>query len=369
MIISQAEEMKMNKIGILTFCNANNYGALLQAFALQKYLSKTESVEFVNLSFNSALKSNNNIITTNKGICRKVLDKIRRNKFKFYRQNYLIISSDKIEGDSQIRKKYFEYDCYVVGSDQVWNTDITNQTKAFFLDFTNCEKKIAYAASYGKKDLNNIEKQWTREEINKFSAVSVREQESSQYINEEFNINSEVVCDPVFLLNQEEWKKNLKLKNKFRKKYILVYYMEANDQIRNVIDYAKAKYKMPVLALCGGTQRLKGIKHLECVGVKGFIQRIMNADLIITNSFHASAFSMIFEKKFIVVGHSKWNIRLDNLLQLANCNDKLVRTDTEISEVAINDAEIDGQAAYKQLMPLIKKSKKFLETAMKEDRK
>lgn len=359
----------MNKIGILTFCNANNYGALLQAFAMQEYLSKAESVELINLSFNSKLKLGSNISIAKKGIHRRILDKIRREKIEEYRKKYLKISSTRINGDSQIRKKDLEYDCYIVGSDQVWNTDITNQTKAFFLDFINSKNKIAYAASYGKKDLNTLEKKWTYEELNKFSAISVREKESSQYINEEFNLNSKVVCDPVFLLKQEEWIKKLNLKNKPQKKYILVYYMEASEQIKNVIDSAKLKYKIPVFALCGGTQRLKGIKHLECVGVEGFVQKIMNASLIITNSFHASAFSMIFKRKFIVVEHSKWNIRLDNLLQLANCSSKLVRNNTENSKHTISEVEIDGEKAYKRFIPFIEKSESFLKTAMKEIKK
>lgn len=347
----------MKKIGIATFCRANNYGAVLQAYGLSQYLKKDNEVEFLDLRFNPAVE---NVQKKDKySLYQKIFGKIRAFKFEQFRNENLKISNEVIYGDKDSEKLQDKYDYYVVGSDQVWNTDITNNTRAFFLDFVKEKTKIAYAASFGKSNLNETERKLSEENLKNYKGLSVREKQSAIYLKQELNINAQVVCDPVFLISKNEWIKKCNLKNK-KKSYILIYYMECNSILELVIEKIKKEYNFPIIAIQGGMQKLKGIKHLDGIGPKDFLNIVYNAKFVITNSFHALAFSIIFNKKVIVFEHSKWNLRLSNLLELTENNDKILRLTDKIDDKTINEKIINGNIAYSKLTPLIKDSKQFL---------
>ncbi len=353
----------MKKIGIATFCKVNNYGALLQAYALSQYLKKENEVEFLNIRFNSRAKTSQKETMKKDTIFQKIIGKIKKIKFEQFRRKNLIISNEVIHGDKDSKEIRDKYDYYIVGSDQVWNTDITNDTRAFFFDFIKTKPKIAYAASYGKENISEIERKWSEKYLKNFKTVSVREKQSAIYLRQELNINAKVVCDPVFLLNKDEWinKNNLKNKNKT---YILLFYMESNSTLKSIIENIKYKYNYPIIAIKGGIQELKNIKHIEGMGPKDFLSIIYNAKLIITNSFHALAFSIIFNKKVIAFEHSKWNLRISNLLELTNNNEKIIRLKDNVNEKLLNEKTINGEIAYNKLIPLIKESKQFLKESI-----
>lgn len=350
----------MKKIGIATFCKANNYGAVLQAYGLSQYLKEKGEVEFLNIKFNPSDKSLQKELVSNEKINQKVISKLKKVKFEKFRKRNLKISDEVVNGDKDSKKIQEKYDFYIVGSDQVWNTDITNKTKAFFLDFVNSKPKIAYAASYGRENINEIERKWSEENLKMFTAVSVREEQSAIYLRQELGINANVVCDPVFLLDKQEWISNNKLKKK-NKSYILFHYMENNPTLELIISQIKKMYNCPVIAIKGGIQETKGVKHANGLGPKDFLDIIYNADAVITNSFHALAFSIIFNKKIIVLEHSKWNLRIENLLELTKNNDKIIKLTDKIDENLLNEKTIDGGIAYSKLLPLINKSKQFLD--------
>lgn len=353
----------MKKIGIATFCKANNYGAVLQAYGLSQYLKKENEVEFLDIKFNPKVETSQKETMKKNNIFQKIIGKIKKMKFEQFRKENLKISDEVIHGDKDSKEVQDKYDYYIVGSDQVWNTDITNRTKAFFLDFVKTKPKIAYAASYGKSNINEIEKEWSKEYLKKFNAVSVREKQSAVYLNKELSINASVVCDPVFLLDKDEWinKNNLKNKNK---SYILLYYMESNSTLESIIENIRKKYNYPIIAIKGGIQELKGFKHVEGMGPKDFLDIVYNAKLVITNSFHALAFSIIFNKKVIVFEHSKWNLRISNLLELTDNNEKIVKLKDNVNEKLLNEKTIYGEKAYNELASLIEESKQFLKESI-----
>lgn len=353
----------MKKIGILTFCNADNYGAVLQAAALQKYLKDNNfESEFINLKFNKDIKINNNndnkIIRKQTAI-EKVKNKLSRLKFKLFRKRFLNISEDVIWGDEGINNKKLDYFKYIVGSDQVWNTDITNFTKAFYLNFID-ENKISYAGSFGKSKLNSTEIKWSLEEFPKFEKLSVRERSAYEFLKSN-NIDAELVCDPVFLLNQEEWKNFMKLKSNNKSKYILVYYMEPSNELKETVNYFKEKLNLSIKYICGGNNVLDNVKNEFKDDPIKFLNDIYNAEFIITNSFHAVAFSIIFKKKFVVISHSKWNSRLDSLLTIAGYEEQCIKNIKQINDNYI----LDGDNAYRNMSDIIKSSKDFINNALK----
>ena len=353
----------MKKIGIATFCKANNYGAVLQAYGLSQYLQKENEVEFLDIKFNPKVENTQKENVKKSGVVQKIVGKVKKIKFEQFRKENLKISSEVIHGYKDSAELQDKYDYYIVGSDQVWNTDITNKTKAFFLDFVKNKPKIAYAASYGKDNLNEIEKKWTEECLKDFKAISVREKQSATYLNKKLNINASVVCDPVFLLTKEQWIDKINLKNK-NKSYILVYYMENNSTLESIISNIRKIYNCPIIAIKGGVQKLNGIKHIDGLGPKDFLKTIYNAELVVTNSFHALAFSIIFNKKVIAFEHSKWNLRIANLLKLTDNNKKIITLKDDVDESLLKEKTINGDKAYSKLLPLIKESKEFLKKSI-----
>lgn len=349
-----------NKIGILTFCNANNFGAILQAFAMQNYLKNNfmYDVEFINLRFNKNECDNQNVCKKKKiYIWEKLMEKYTNYKFKKFKKSYMIINKDVIYGDSDIRRHKLNYNLYIVGSDQVWNTDITNKTKSFFLDWVN-NNKISYAASFGKSNINEIEEKLIKEELVKFNRISVREKEAKEHIEKSIKRNVSLVCDPVFLMSSREWINILKIKNyKNREKYIFVYYMEPSIELQEKINFIKKETGLKVKYLCGGINKIANVKHEKKQGPKEFLEKIYNAEFVVSNSFHAIAFSIIFEKKFIAVSHSKWNSRLENLLEISGSLNSI----KDKNENFI----IDGVVSNNNMKNIVESSKRFLDDTLK----
>lgn len=352
----------MKKIGIVTFCRANNFGAICQAYGLSQYLKDKNEVEFLNVEFNPNKTNQHQVIKKNK-LSQKVIAKIKKIKFEQYRKKNLKVLNDVIQDDKYSSDIQNRYDYYIVGSDQVWNTDITNKTRAFFLDFVKDKPKIAYAASYGRENINDTEIKWSEEYLKDFKAVSVREIQSAEYLKQKLNIDAKVVCDPVFLLDKEKWIKenNLKTRNK---QYILVYYMECNSTLKSIIDNIKKEYNCPIVAIKGGIEKLENVKHINGSGPRDFLNIIYNAKLVVTNSFHALAFSIIFNKDVIVFEHSKWNLRISNLLRLTQNKSRIITLNDKVDEKLLNEKTINGKVAYMELLPLIKYSKKFLDESI-----
>ena len=215
------------KVGIMTFHFAHNYGAVLQAYALMKYLSQKFDVEIVNYVPNYIYQGYSlNPFDGSTGVISfiyKILSGIRRykqaRKFVAFSKNCLNVG-EKIVARNSL--KYFteKLDYLICGSDQVWNTDITGKTGEYFLDFvTNETKCLSYAASMGKDNNSEFFGNIVNATVQKYCAISVREKSCQDFLKRNFGIESEMVLDPVFLLDEKEWVENFRLEKKNEKKY------------------------------------------------------------------------------------------------------------------------------------------------------
>lgn len=224
----------IKKIYTTTFQNADNYGAILQCYALNKFLSKKYDAYVINYD-NEIISNPYKIIRTFsknpiKIIYHFIIDilnikdsKKRKESFEKFR--------NKINFTKSIKNfKELEYnnnDIFITGSDQVWNIKITKKLDdIYFLNIKDCNcKKISYAASCG--DLSTVSEYENELEfknrINKLDAISVREADLANYINENMQVKPKVVLDPVFLLNKEDWFKFIGKKRLIKDKYIFVY--------------------------------------------------------------------------------------------------------------------------------------------------
>lgn len=320
------------KIGILTFHRANNLGAVLQAFALQKYINDNLfSCNIIDFYPNNNIPKEYSCIKKQLRHLKRIVTYIftskkrkREEKFEKFRKEYYKLSKESYYGDNGIKGKLKDYDILISGSDQILNITLTGSSKAFYLDFFD-GRKISYASSFGRCNISCEEVNLIKNDLINFFALSVREKSAAEIIEREIGKKAQLVLDPVFLLDKDIWSKICRKVSITQRKYIFVYSMETSEVIEAVARVLRNDTGLPVISVTGGGRfKLKGaIKDFMC-GPNEFLRYIMEADYVVTNSFHGTAFSLIFNKKLYCIAHSSRNTRLESILQLINKEEKLI---------------------------------------------
>jgi len=340
----------MKKIGIMTFHRANNYGAVLQAYALQKYLTSQDdtSVQIIDYISDAIEKRNRFFTTPIKGskvkyiaqiiLCAKDIWKIKK-KFELFRRQYLSLSEpvnknsiDKIRG---------KYNILISGSDQIWNPEITKFDDNYFLCFACDEKKYSYAASIGEIKHISENISFYTEKLKSYESISLREESAYKEIIKTIKgVEARVDVDPVFLVDRSEWE--LLVKPGHSKGYVLFFYMGSSKTALPAMEYAlylSKKYNLDPL-LMSDTERwykYRQFKHFGAGSPVDFITLIANANIVVTNSFHAASFSIIFNKQFYVETNVPRPERINNLLARFHLNScALTNGKSQTDKVNIN---------------------------------
>lgn len=297
----------MKKVGILTFHGSHNYGSMLQAFALQQILKK---LGYESKIINFRTEKQKNIYSfdrkkkTFKDFTKHILLlshrkalKIKYDKFEDFLHNYLDCTKE-YSFLEELEQKNFKFDCFIVGSDQIWNTNCFDFDKAYFLPFVKNCKKIAYAPSLGpiKNNYDAI-----LEYIKDFDYISVREKQNFYSIEQKLGKDIFVALDPTLLLTKEEWFQYIKKEPLIKQEYIFMYSPSYKKYLIDVADKYSKDLNLPVVVSNLFSVRLvfkKYIKYFEA-GPLEFLNLIKNARIIISGSFHATLFSMLFNKEVI----------------------------------------------------------------------
>lgn len=351
------------KIGILTFHKEINYGACLQAYALLTHIKKTHNdVEIIDFTPNSDIDKRSwkrKILHLFKILLSPSERKYQQKKKKFisFWNNYFILSSKSACGDKNFQKIISDYDLIISGSDQIFNLTISDYSFSYYLPFENI-RKISYASSFGRENISDIEKWAILRYLPSFSSLSFREKNGYKIVNDLINVKQEnIVVDPVFLLEDYEWKK-LTAKKKKENEYILIYAMEQTHWIESTIKTVSNLYPSYKLLLIKGSNCNinipKKCKIIKSLGPGEFLSLFSNSTIIITNSFHGLAFSFIFKKKVYCCAHSNKNDRLNNLLTIVGEEKNIISNNTSIP------LPIDGSKAINKMENLILKSKEYL---------
>ncbi len=322
----------MKKVGILTFSYSSNGGSVMQALALQRTISSIEGYEasIINYTkthyckpiigrdvFCKPLRSwtPKNVIHW---IARIVAHPLKMRKFeKFFSKYYNNFSNRSYSREDLVALNDL-YDSFVVGSDQVWNFGSPQVDETYFLDFVKDDaKKIAYAASFGQKNVPEENREKVSKLISDFSSISVREPRGIDIVSELTSKKATWVLDPSLLLSKEEYHK-MSVAPK-RKGYVYLYLRQGSKRLEDFSEkLAQAKgltvIKVSNSWLCG-----KNGKPQSPIGPHEWLGYIENAAYVVTNSFHGICFSIIFEKEFYVdfleKTTSATNSRLEGMLQ------------------------------------------------------
>ena len=371
----------MKKIGIITFHKAHNYGAMLQAYALQKTLKKMNSEVYI-IDYRDDYVLNNYYLfkmkirgEKPKNILKKIIKNViffnkkykrYRNFEKFVKKYYNL--SKKYKSEEKLKRDYPLYDIYITGSDQVWNTNITDGLKdAYTLNFgTDSTKRISYAASIGNNDIDEKYKKVYKEKLSKLDKISVREENAKKALEKIISKEIKVVLDPTMLLTSKEWEEIIQFEKEEKEEYILSYVVEDNMEHQKIVNYLSEKTGLKVIHFEPKNNKYKNIlKNANNVGPLQFVKLIKDAKYIVATSFHATIFSILFRKKFFIVPHVKTGTRVTNLLEKLSITDRTYEKFEEFKRIDY-DFETDYDKVNKILKEERKKSLEFLNNVIEE---
>ncbi|MDO5559246.1 MAG: polysaccharide pyruvyl transferase family protein [Oscillospiraceae bacterium] len=288
------------KIGILTYHDAVNYGAVLQAYALQKVLESMDA-DTVILDYSKPARPQP-LKTKISAVLKFPVHNKTSREFARFRSSYLTLTAP-ITGHKQLTDEISKTDAVIVGSDQVFNPRLNCADPAYFLNLPVSEKtkKYSYAASFGRYDFTP-EEETLISSLEDFDAVSVRETEGISAARRFTGCPVKKCLDPVLLLAASQWKScaDISLSSSYPE-YVLLYLVGMHDQmIYETARLTAQKYGCPVLWISDSTKIKKGIHVLHSCSPQQFIGLMMGAKAIVTNSFHATAFSVIFRRPYDV---------------------------------------------------------------------
>ena len=329
------------KIGILTQPLENNYGGLLQAYALQKILKDLgHEVWTVDLPFRKTLYLDSRALMgrivrkyllRNKDIKiilhepnKKEKEIIQQHTRKFIEEN--IILTDRIPLVEKIdRLKKYQFDAFVVGSDQVWRPMYSPGIPTFFLDFVQNDrniKRIAYAASFGTDEWEITPKLTEKcaKLAREFDSISVREDSGVMLCKDYLGVTAQHLVDPTLLIKKEDYIRLIENENvPIKEKTIMVYVLDQTNEKKSIIDKVKQYFNLEINSVMPASvfskESRKKIEQCIYPPVTHWLRGFLDADFVVTDSFHGTVFSIIFEKPFITVvnesrGIARFRIRL-----------------------------------------------------------
>ena len=363
------------KIGILTFHNAHNYGAVLQAYALKTKLNRMgydASVlnyrnKYIAKTYRKVLHIDfwkRDILPSRWG---KVLKEVRDVLYGLaeWQRQWKVFENFIVEKllDGEEKQLTLEdvaasvCDAYILGSDQIWARELTHgMDPAYFGQFAPEKKKISYAASVPNGSIPENEKPYFKQYLESLSHISVREEKLAEALRELTGKDVETVIDPTLLLEREDYQ-SLLLEEPLKKgDYVFAYFVVENEILSRLAKKAAELMGCELVELhYKKTPQIKGANMVFDAGPREFLTYIRDAKMVVTNSFHGTVVSILFRKKFYSV--YKENGRIENLLGFLGLSDRHIQGEAELRL----EKDIDYAQSETRLQEYRKQSLDFLE--------
>ena len=368
------------KILVITLHHVRNFGSMLQTYATQETLQglghEVEIIDFVprglTLKFGiQSIKKSNNILNN---IIRKIAVLItfsdrQVTMLKFMKKN-ICLTKKSYSSFFELLHNPPEADAYISGSDQIWNTQNNNlpeDIKAYYLDFVpEGKKRIAYASSIGKQDFDEKEKEEVKGHLEKFDHVSVREIQAVKMLEDIGITNVHHVLDPTLLLTKQQWSQFLGNYTKKIDPYIFIYNLNRNQRIKEFARKLSKEEGLKIINFSDTFDFIKGAKNRIHNSAYDFIFYICNAEYVITDSFHGTAFSINLSKQFVTFAAPKYNSRIESILNLFNLKERMVengRDPCDIIKKKIDYAKIQNILIEERV-----KSEEYLRQALSNNK-
>ena len=332
------------KIALLTYFAADNYGAVLQTYATIKVLEGLgHHVQLVNYK----------IPEPHNPWIKKVFLYPKHLKLERFRRKHFVNLTKKYNSIEDLQLDPPQADCYLVGSDQTWNPELSKEaTRGFYLDFGDeTVLRASYAASFGVANWEGnkwINKEDAKNLLGRFKFISVREKSGQILLKNEFDIsNARLVLDPVFLLNDYSI-----LTGEIKQTNEIVLYKFLNSKVF----YEKCKETGAIMSLpvrsIGSIRKIKGIHSSYPESLESWLRRIIGAKYLITDSFHGTVLALLYKKQFCVVP-GKRITRIQSILDILNLSDRIVHETESVDKIVrCLNSSIDYNTVHNKILEL-----------------
>jgi len=360
----------MKKIGLITFHAVHNCGAFLQAYALQRVLnSLIPGISCEILDFQSAAQkkcyshflpnvSVENILKNLWILLHPSESRQMSEAFLACQKTHLPVSAKKFTNGTELSQVVDEYAVFLSGSDQIWNVDLPDYSSAFYLDFVRGKPKIAYAASMGSNMDSvafNSKREWIRQRLLDYDAISVREAAGRRFIHELIQKEVPVVLDPTMLLSTEDYS-SLCGDRLVNDDYIYLYSVMplSPEMIRLIVAFSK-KVRLPVVVFSKTPNFCFWKNHfhvMHSVGPRDFLSLVRYARYVLSLSFHGCVFSMLYKKNFysLQYGSGHEDQRLETLFENFGIQGRVLTPQMDVPEQLL---PVD----YSEMEPVLKRER------------
>ncbi|OQA32746.1 MAG: Polysaccharide pyruvyl transferase [Betaproteobacteria bacterium ADurb.Bin341] len=336
--IFQDATSNMKKIGILTMHRVVNYGSALQAFALQEvlraagYENEIIDYEYSGRALSPGVEQRSGAVAK-PSVSRRLLNKVvwwwekiaklrPEHRFARFWRRHLSLSRERLGKDSGMRETGSRYNLYILGSDQVLNPKYIGDDLNWLLSFVaSSGEKIAYGSSFGCKRLPEEKRDVYRIHLAQFLAIGVRETSGERIVAEQLNLRATSTLDPTFLLNGNDWRRIFNLREKKRRYifcYLLGYSFDPFPDANQLLKQIQEATGMEILTTGSSRSYDPALEHRYAgsLGPIEFLELMANADFVVTNSFHGTAFAINFARPFYTLAGPTDNPVDDRLLDL-----------------------------------------------------
>ena len=357
------------KIATITCHDVYNYGASLQAYALQHYL---ESIghncqiidykpDYLSKHFKLTIGSEKfgrmglNWAYVLAKLPNRLLALPRKRAFDAFTRTYLKLSTQRYTSNDELKTNLPDADLFIAGSDQIWNTTFNNGTDpSFYLDFVPGSKyKVSYAASFATDFLRKGSEAFVAAKLANLDEISVREA-SGCTLARTMGFEAVQAVDPVFLLEKKHWlglSESSAVRVNASIPYLLVYDFQESDAIKTLAIRIASQRKLAIYSISPSKLNYAN-KNFINIGPSDFLKLIKNARCVLSNSFHGTAFSIIFENDFFVVNREDGlNTRMRDFLSHLCLSDRMISVESsddilksyidysDVQKIIINDTD------------------------------
>lgn len=377
------------RVAILTQPLGHNYGGLLQAYALQAYLKKLGcEVETLDRRKPGAgqVSAKGHILNLARlmlGLSKSMPTAKKQaqvlEKLACFRDRWITMSP-RITGEQALREYYRDrkFDAFVVGSDQVWRPRYSPSILNFFLDFLDDikspAKRVAYAASFGVDGWEYSSRLTKKCEIlaQKFNVISVRESSAVDLCNEKLGVLAECVVDPTLLLEPADYEPLIsECGENVNADCTLSYLLDPAQEKRSIAENVSSSLGIKLFSIMPEVSvaqvRTNDLDRCRLASVELWLQAFWDASFVVTDSFHGTVFSILFNKPFIAVGNSARGLaRFESLLSQFGLTERLVDSPSEVTRDLIQ-RNIDWGAVNVRRKALADVGRQFLITHLSDE--
>ena len=352
------------KASVITLHTVDNYGSAMQTYATQEVLNKigceVEIIDYWRWNNLPEYRAQQMLDTSLMQKLKPVWGRNHETKvaatrcIQWYLEHHVSPMWKFLEDNVNLSKKRYtsfdelkadppEADVYIAGSDQVWNSIWNNGIdRSYFLDFAPQDKpRIAFSASIGRTEFSEDEIPDTKALLQKYTAISVRE-ESAVELLKSIDIEAQLILDPTLMLSRNEWRKVARGKKR-TKPFLLIYQLNPNPEMDHfAMELAKRKGWEVIRIGFGRSDKQKPGKCIMSPSVEEFIGLLFQAKCVLTDSFHATAFSLNLGTDFISVKPPRFSTRIESILRLTGQEQRLLDNynDCEIADRVIDKKHV-----------------------------